>query len=155
MIGLEGSTCMDKDGHVFIQGEALGGLRVQVNFLMVPTNLVHIVVGPGRGKWNRKKKKHRKQKHTYISASLGAIPFFLNIEPNYRTGQIYRFKRTLDPVPLKQLSNSEKWGNRSVFITRPYRTVCIKGLSVDSCSVGCNTSSQLVRSRRFWHSSQR
>ena len=30
MIGVEGSTRMDKHGHVSIQGRALGGFRVQI-----------------------------------------------------------------------------------------------------------------------------
>ena len=44
---------MDINGHVSTQGEALEEFRVQIEKKMVPTNVVHIVVGPGRGTWDR------------------------------------------------------------------------------------------------------
>ena len=46
---------MDKNGHGSIQGEVLGRFRVQIKILWyIPTKLVHIVVGLGRGTWGRK-----------------------------------------------------------------------------------------------------
>ena len=48
MIGLEGPTRMDENGHISIQREAFGEFRVQINFMvLVPTNLVHIALGSG------------------------------------------------------------------------------------------------------------
>ena len=58
VIGLEGSTRIDTNGHASIQGEALGGFRVQVKNFMVPTNLVHKVVGLGRDTWYKQQKTH-------------------------------------------------------------------------------------------------
>ena len=39
VIGLEGPTQMDKNGHVSIQGEALGGFSVRIKILWYPPTL--------------------------------------------------------------------------------------------------------------------
>ena len=44
----------------FDSGGSVGGIYGTDQNFMVPTNLVHIVVGPGRGMWDRKSKKHNR-----------------------------------------------------------------------------------------------
>ena len=57
MIGLEGSTRMDKNGQVSLHREALGGFKGTNQNFVVPTNIVHIVVGSGRGTLDRTNQK--------------------------------------------------------------------------------------------------
>ena len=54
---------MDTNGHISIQGEAFGRFRVQINFVIVPTGLAHIVVALGRGTWDRKIQEVIENKH--------------------------------------------------------------------------------------------
>ena len=78
VIGLEGSTRMDKNGNFSIQEKALGGLRVQIKKTKVPTKLGHIVVGPERGTWDRTNQKFmEKSKHPTSRQVLGRKMNFL------------------------------------------------------------------------------
>ena len=53
---------MDKNGHDLIQGEFFWVQGTNQNS-MLPTNLVHVVVGPGRGTWDRTNQQIIKDKH--------------------------------------------------------------------------------------------
>ena len=65
MIRLEGPTRMDTNGHVSIKGEALGGFEVQIKVLWYPP--IHIVIGPGRGIWDRQNENIIEQSNTPTS----------------------------------------------------------------------------------------
>ena len=60
---------MDNKWTRFDSGESIGGIQGTDQFFMVPTSLVHIVVGPGWGAWDRKSIIEQSQKSD-IPASL-------------------------------------------------------------------------------------
>ena len=54
----QSSIGIDKNGKTFESGRSIGGIKNTSRNCMVPTNLVHIVVGPGKGTWDRNKQKY-------------------------------------------------------------------------------------------------
>ena len=82
------------------RGKALGDLGTNANF-MVPTNLVHIVDGPGRGTWDRKKTKKktmniRNVQHPSKFWDGRTVFSKMYKDQDDRIGKIYRFKKLLD-----------------------------------------------------------
>ena len=96
---------------------------------MVPTNLVHIAVGPGGGTWDRKKMEiigNRKIQHSKKCCD-GAIVFFLNTKT-----KLTALARSIDSEKdwtdlLKKISKSWDWTKKSVLSLRPFeQSVCNK-----------------------------
>ena len=76
---------------------------------MVPTDLVHIVVGPGRGTWDRQNKNILTNRNSHIPASFKTKKSIFEKckDQNDRIGKIYRFKMWLDRFELKNQLESK------------------------------------------------
>ena len=72
--GSDWARRVDTDGRKWTRFDprgSIGGIWGTNQNLMVPTNLVHIVVGPGKGTWDRKTKKTLTNRNIQHPASFG------------------------------------------------------------------------------------
>ena len=100
-LGSEGRHGWTKLDTSWFRGRHWGDLGYRSKF-MVPANLVHVVLGPARGTWDRHN--HRifeNQKHPSKFGDEEWIFSKKYKDQNDRIGKIYQFKKWLDRFSLK------------------------------------------------------
>ena len=89
---------------------------------MAPTNLVHIVVGPGMGTWGRQSTKtiERMKNTTSQQVVCRKIHFLKKYkDQNDSIAKIYRFEKVVGLIFIEKSIKLKESGKTSVFITRP------------------------------------